>query len=75
LIKIGVFNNRNMNLAVLSSLALMLAVVYVPFLNKVFDTVPLGWQQWEVMIPLLFVPSLAAEAVKYFVSAKRSEDK
>jgi len=35
----------------------------------------LGWQQWEVMIPLLFVPSLAAEAVKYFVSAKRSEDK
>jgi Ca2+-transporting ATPase len=75
LIKIGIFNNRNMNLAVLSSLALMLAVVYVPFLNKVFDTVPLGWQQWEVMIPLLFVPSLAAEAVKYFVSAKRSEDK
>jgi len=70
LLKIGIFGNRNMNLAVLSSMALLLAVVYVPFLNTVFNTVPLGWKQWEVMLPLLLIPSIAAEAVKYVVSKR-----
>ncbi|MFH2038812.1 MAG: cation-translocating P-type ATPase [Chloroflexota bacterium] len=68
LLKIGVFSNKNMNYAILASLVLMMAVVYVPFLNTVFNTVPLGWKQWEVMLPLLLIPSVAAEAVKYFVS-------
>jgi len=68
LLKIGVFTNKNMNYAILASLVLMLAVVYVPFLNVIFSTVPLGWQQWEVMLPLLLIPSVAAEVVKYFVS-------
>jgi Ca2+-transporting ATPase len=68
LLKIGVFSNKNMNYAILVSLVLMMAVVYVPFLNTIFDTVPLGWKQWEVMLPLLLIPSVAAEAVKYFVS-------
>ena len=42
----------------------------MPFLNTVFGTVPLGWKQWEVMLPLLLVPSIAAEAVKYVVSRR-----
>ena len=64
LLKIGIFSNRNMNLAALLSAVLVLAVVYVPFLNPIFNTVPLGWEQWEVLLPLLLVPSLAAELVK-----------
>jgi len=70
LLKIGFFNNQNMNLAVLSSLVLLLAVIYVPFLNPVFNTVPLGWEQWELIVPLLFVPSLAAELMKWITSRK-----
>jgi Ca2+-transporting ATPase len=70
LLKIGIFSNKNMNYAILVSLVLMLAVVYVPFLNKVFNTVPLGWKQWEVMLPLLLIPSVAAELVKYISSRK-----
>ena len=42
-----------MNYAVLVSLVLLLAVIYVPFLNPIFDTVPLELQQWEVIVPLL----------------------
>jgi P-type Ca2+ transporter type 2C len=71
LLKIGIFKNKNMNYAVLSSMALLLAVVYIPFLNNIFNTVPLGWQQWEVMLPLLLIPSIAAEVVKWIVSAKK----
>jgi len=64
LLKIGIFTNRNMNLALLFSAALIFAVIYIPFFNPIFNTVPLGWKQWEVLLPLLLVPSLAAEAVK-----------
>jgi len=67
LLKIGIFSNRNMNLAVASSLVLLLAVVYTPFLNSIFDTTPLGWTQWAIVLPLLFIPAIAAEAVKYIV--------
>jgi len=71
LFKIGVFKNRNMNLAFLSSMALLLGVVYIPGLNNVFNTVPLGWQQWESILPLLLVPSVVAEVVKLFASRKK----
>ncbi len=72
LLKIGVFSNRNMNYAVLASLALLLAVIYLPFLNPIFDTVPLGWAQWELMLPLLFLPSLVAEATKAIAGRLRT---
>jgi Ca2+-transporting ATPase len=67
LLKIGIFGNRYMNLACLSSMALLLGVVYIPGLNSVFNTVPLGWQQWEIILPLLLIPSVVAELVKYIV--------
>ncbi len=68
LFKIGAFKNRNMNLAFLSSMALLLAVVYIPGLNNVFNTMPLGWQQWEIILPLLLIPSVVAEIVKMLAS-------
>ncbi len=64
LFKIGVFSNKMMNLALVSSLVLLLAVVYIPFLQPIFRTVPLGWAQWEVILPLVFVPAVIAEIVK-----------
>ncbi len=71
ILKIGVFKNRNMNLAFLSSMALLLGVVYIPGLNNVFNTVELGWEQWEIILPLLLIPSVIAEIVKYFASKKK----
>jgi Ca2+-transporting ATPase len=73
LIKIGIFKNRNMNLAVLSSLILLMLVVYVPFLNRPFNTTPLGWTQWEVMLPLLLIPSVAAEVTKNVLGRLRRQ--
>jgi Ca2+-transporting ATPase len=65
LLKIGPLKNRWMNLAVVSSLAMIMAVVYLPFLQAVFKTQPLGWAQWSELLPLLILPSLAAEFTKY----------
>ncbi|HEX9331674.1 MAG TPA: HAD-IC family P-type ATPase, partial [Anaerolineales bacterium] len=64
LFKIGPFSNRNMNYAVLLSVVLIFAVIYIPFFNPIFNTVPLGWRQWEILLPLLLIPSVVAEAVK-----------
>jgi Ca2+-transporting ATPase len=72
LLKIGVFKNKTMNWAVLASLVLLLAVLYIPFLQPIFSTVPLGWEHWEVLLPLLFIPALTAEITKWFVSRKRA---
>ena len=72
LLKIGVFGNRLMNYAVVSSLVLILAVVYVPFLNSVFNTEPLGGQQWLQLAPLLLLPSLAAEVTKLVLARRQN---
>jgi len=65
LAQIGFFSNKYMQWAVGGSLIIILAVVYLPFLNLFFDTQPLGLREWTVMLPLIFIPSLAAEAHKW----------
>ena len=72
LYKIGVFRNRNMNYAILLSVVLIFAVIYVPFFNPIFNTTPLGWRQWEVLLPLLLIPSAVAEAVKLVYQRMKS---
>ena len=71
ILKIGLFNNKWMNYAVISSLALLMAVIYVPFFNTIFNTVPLGWTEWRLVLPLLLIPSVAAEVAKYVVSRRK----
>ena len=70
LLKIGVFKNKSMNWAVVISSVLLLGVLYLPFLQPVFSTVPLGWEHWQYLLPLLFIPAFAAELTKWFVSRK-----
>lgn len=71
LLKIGVFSNKWMNYAVISSLVLLLAVVYIPFFNPIFKTQPLGIQEWLVIVPLLLIPSIAAETTKYILQYRK----
>lgn len=71
LLKIGIFSNKWMNWAVLLSFVLLLAVVYIPFLNPVFQTTPLGWNEWSMIIPLLLLPSVVAELSKWFLYGRK----
>ena len=65
LLAIGIFSNKWMQWAVLSSLAVLLAIIYVPFLDPIFGTTFLTGQDWLVMLPLILVPSVAAELNKW----------
>jgi Ca2+-transporting ATPase len=64
LLKLGIFTNRYMQYAVGVSIVLLLLVIYVPFLQSIFDTVPLSLREWAVIFPLLFVPAIIAEINK-----------
>ena len=72
-LKMGVFKSMYMNLAVLSSLFLLLIVIYVPFLQRVFETVPLMWEQWLYILPLLIVPAIFAELFKAVSTPRRDK--
>ncbi len=64
---IGVFSNKWMQWAVLASLIIVLAIIYVPFLDPVFNTTFLGLREWLVIGPLVLVPAAAAEVNKLFI--------
>jgi Ca2+-transporting ATPase len=66
--RIGILSNKWMFYAVVSSLFLLLLVVYVPFLQPIFDTVPLAWEHWRIILPLIFVPAIVAEISKVFLT-------
>jgi P-type Ca2+ transporter type 2C len=70
-LRLGLLKNRFMNQAFLLSLALLLVVIYVPFLDPVFATVALTWLDWLIILPLALVPFLVAEISKFLLLAKR----
>jgi len=55
----GFFTNRWLLWALLANLGMQLGAVYLPFLQDALHTVPLGWQQWSLIIvlalPILFI--------------------
>jgi len=74
LLKIGVFKNKLMNWAVLGSMALILVVLYVPFFQPIFNTAPLGLEQWLEILPLVLIPSVAAELTKNVIRKMMAKD-
>jgi len=48
--KLGVFRNRWLVMSISVAIMLQLAVVYVPFLQVAFSTVPLGIDKWGIAL-------------------------
>ncbi len=75
---IGITSNRWMVWAVAVSLALVLVVVYVPFFQPFFDTVPLGWSDWLTMVPFFLAAPVAMELLKAWFrhshAARKTQD-
>lgn len=64
LFKIGIFTNKKLILANFVSFFLQMAVVYIPFLQKIFKTEPLGAFDWVLVIAISSFPLWAMEIVK-----------
>jgi P-type Ca2+ transporter type 2C len=48
--KLGVFRNRPLVLIICCSILLQMAVIYVPFLQKAFGTVPMSLEKWGIAL-------------------------
>lgn len=66
LFKMRIFENGYLNKCVFASLAFLAAAIYVPFLNPIFETVPLGFEELIAAIALAFIPVLGGELAKRF---------
>ncbi len=64
LLKIGIFSNKSMVLATAFAFILLLVVLYVPFLQGIFYTFPLGVLDWEIVLSFAFIPLVVGEIVK-----------
>ncbi len=65
LLKVGFFGNTWLNHAFLASGLLQLAVLSIPAVEPIFDVVPLGWTEAEVIALLATVPLLLGELTKW----------
>jgi len=64
LLRIGLFSNRWMQGAVLTSLGLVLAVLLLPFLGPLFDVRPVGLLSWALILALGVGPAFLIEVRK-----------
>ena len=71
--KLGLFTNKLMNTAVGLSLVMLLAVIYIPGVNGIFDNVALSLKSWLVIIPLSLVPFTVSEVFKAVKGAVSKE--
>lgn len=72
----GIFSNRYINAGLVIELAILAAIMYVPFLNGVFHTAPISGLEWLYLICIPFVVFGIEEGRKKLLRwrrAKRSE--
>ena len=70
--QLGVFTNKYMQYAVGLSIALLLLVVNIPFLQPIFNTHFLAPIEWLVVVSVALVPAIGEEITKLYL---RSQDR
>ncbi len=71
---LGIFTNRSLIYAVLSTVLLQLAAVYIPIMQMAFRTVPLSLSDWGLIIPLASTTLIAMELTKYLERKTKGEN-
>lgn len=69
--ELGFFGNKYLVAAVSCSVIMQLSVIYLPFFNAVFETVPLALEHWAVILLVAGWTTLLA-SIKHFVLRRRS---
>jgi len=64
--KIGVFSNKNMNLATVVSFSLLVVVMLIPALREVFNVTEFHIHDWDFVILVSIMPVIFGELTKYF---------
>lgn len=70
--KIGLLSNRPMVWAIVSTFVLQLAVLYLPFMQRIFQTQPLSWRELLIALGLGAMVWLVAEVQKWFLRRRKA---
>lgn len=62
--KIGVFSNKTMVKSTAFAFLLLLAVLYIPFLQPVFRTYTIGLRDWGIILVFSIIPLIVGEIYK-----------
>lgn len=71
---INLFNNKVLLLGCLVGFLALVAALYLPVLQNVLKTVPLGFFDWLIIIGLGLINIAAIEAAKWYFIAKRKNN-
>jgi Ca2+-transporting ATPase len=64
---VGIFKNPWLWVAVLSSMLLQVAIMYVPFLQNIFSMVPLSLAEWGMVVGVAFAGFVYLEVHKFLL--------
>ncbi len=71
---IGIATNKTLLYSVAGAFALLLATLYLPFMRPLFDTVPLGFGDWCLIVIGAVLPLVGGELFKKFIRPRISPD-
>jgi magnesium-transporting ATPase (P-type) len=67
--RVGFHTNRLYLLGIATEVSLQVLIVYVPFLNRIFETAPITFKDWLFLVPFIPTCLLADEVRKALVRA------
>lgn len=71
--KRGLFSNRYINAGLVIEVLILAALMYVPFLNRIFNTAPITWIEWIYLICIPFLVFGIEEGRKKLLRKYKSE--
>lgn len=71
LFRIGLFSNKLLLGSVLLTLALQIAVVYIPFFQQIFKTTPLSFKEFSICLALSILVFLSVEIEKWWQNRRK----
>jgi Ca2+-transporting ATPase len=66
----GIFTNRPLVGAIALTFILQIAIIYMPFLNKIFNTAPLTWKELGICMLISTITFHAVELEKFIKKRK-----
>lgn len=69
--KRGIFSNKYINLGLIVEIAILVCIIYVPILNGIFNTAPLGIIEWIYAIMIPFIVFGIEELRKKIIRCKK----
>ena len=67
----GVFGNKYLNLAIITSILLQIAIIYTPFLQTIFKTASLGIYHWLLIIGSAIMPILLINLINEIIYKRK----